>query len=371
MSMLGLSSSDEDEPEKTVIDAPSHVSSSNIDNDLGLDSDSDDEDQTFNAQIDDRPKTEAAEQKSSGELETFTYNIPKLPVSNDEATVHMTRLPNILGFRQEEFTPESFTESEDGQNFTRNLVMWRYKKDIAGNIVCDNKDQKPIRESNSRLVKWSDGSMQLFVGHEVFEVAVLPAEHSYLFVKQTPADEKTILECQNEISNRLQFQPSSLSSDAHKKLTNRVRLENQKTARIKGVATMSDPERVKAEREKQERLRRKKTNASRKPSNSNPYSRRPSMDKRYLEDDIDRNYDQDSINAIKSHHRDRDGSIYGNESDDSSNVTSDSDSPPEDLPPAQVSMVEAESESDDSAEDEVITHTRKRPRNNQFDNDDE
>jgi len=42
-----------------------------------------------------------------------------------------------------------------------------------------------IRESNARMVKWSDGSLSLHVGSEIFEISSVPIkEHSHLYIRQ-------------------------------------------------------------------------------------------------------------------------------------------------------------------------------------------
>ena len=58
-----------------------------------------------------------------------------------------------------------------------NTIRWRYSTDESGNEV---------RESNARIVKWSDGSMSLYLGGEIFDIYKQPlqGEFSHLFVRQ-------------------------------------------------------------------------------------------------------------------------------------------------------------------------------------------
>lgn len=58
-----------------------------------------------------------------------------------------------------------------------NTIRWRYSQDEGGN---------EIRESNARIVKWSDGSMSLYLGGEIFDIhkQALQGEFSHLFVRQ-------------------------------------------------------------------------------------------------------------------------------------------------------------------------------------------
>ena len=58
-----------------------------------------------------------------------------------------------------------------------NTIRWRYSQDEHGN---------DIRESNARIVRWSDGSMSLYLGSEIFDICRQPlsGEFSHLFVRQ-------------------------------------------------------------------------------------------------------------------------------------------------------------------------------------------
>ena len=58
-----------------------------------------------------------------------------------------------------------------------NTIRWRRGKDEEGNEV---------KESNARVVKWSDGSMSLLLGAEVFDIhkTKIDGEHNHLFVQQ-------------------------------------------------------------------------------------------------------------------------------------------------------------------------------------------
>lgn len=71
------------------------------------------------------------------------------------------------------FSPRWLFQEDDEFKFTTNIMRWRHKRDNLGRLETDD-GGRPTRETNSRLVKWSDGSMQLLVGDEAFDVG----EHS-------------------------------------------------------------------------------------------------------------------------------------------------------------------------------------------------
>ena len=58
-----------------------------------------------------------------------------------------------------------------------NTIRWRYSKD---------KDGEEIKESNCRFVRWSDGSLSMHLGNEVFDVFKMKVdgEQNHLFVQQ-------------------------------------------------------------------------------------------------------------------------------------------------------------------------------------------
>ena len=58
-----------------------------------------------------------------------------------------------------------------------NTIRWRYAKDKDGNEV---------KESNCRMVRWSDGSLSMHLGNEIFDVFKMPVtgEQNHLFVQQ-------------------------------------------------------------------------------------------------------------------------------------------------------------------------------------------
>ena len=58
-----------------------------------------------------------------------------------------------------------------------NTIRWRWSKDKDGN---------DIKESNARVVRWSDGTMSLLLGGEVFDIhkTKIEGDFNHLFVQQ-------------------------------------------------------------------------------------------------------------------------------------------------------------------------------------------
>jgi RNA polymerase-associated protein LEO1 len=131
--------------------------------------------------------------------------------------------------------------------FTTNIIRWRLKPDnSAKDGLARDSQGNPIRESNTRLVKWSDGSIQLLVGNEAFNVTRHRLNNSYMYVRQVDQvslctfllipcsiqlrfwyacsqDGTSCLECHGQVSEKLAFKPSSVHSKAHRDHTLAVR----------------------------------------------------------------------------------------------------------------------------------------------------
>uniref|UniRef100_A0A1I7WN78 Protein kinase domain-containing protein n=1 Tax=Heterorhabditis bacteriophora TaxID=37862 RepID=A0A1I7WN78_HETBA len=85
-----------------------------------------------------------------------------------------------------------------------NTIRWRYGQDEKGN---------EIKESNAKIVKWSDGTMSLYLGSEIFDVHVMPVvSNTHLYIRQGAG-----LIGQTIFDHRLQFRPHSTDSKTHRK----------------------------------------------------------------------------------------------------------------------------------------------------------
>jgi RNA polymerase-associated protein LEO1 len=257
-----------------------------------------------------------------------------------DTTLHITKLPNVVGIQPEPFDVDSFRpEDEEAEynGYVHNMIRWRYQKDKDGNFIR-SKDGKLVRESNARLVKWDDGSMTLHVGSEVFICdqresgpTGYPGLNGYLYLSQKATfpsenddDEEeeqpggTVLECMGPISSKLTARPSSLQSAAHKALTVAVRQKTTKRATIAAYVTNEDPEKL-----KEERIRQKTDldKAQARKNTTRHYSsgsarRPPGMNRRYMEEQ-DANYDSVNIKDLKRRDRPVDDDMdYASEDDD-------------------------------------------------------
>ena len=95
------------------------------------------------------------------------------------------------------------------------------------------------------MVKWSDGSWQLLIGDEAFNVTEtdLGDRNEYLFARHPGAG---LIQGQKRISSKLAFTPANLDSATHRRLTRAIDTRHVKTKQTQKFIAVTDPEREKA-----------------------------------------------------------------------------------------------------------------------------
>ncbi|XP_068716081.1 RNA polymerase-associated protein LEO1-like [Montipora foliosa] len=171
--------------------------------------------------------------------------------------LYFVKMPNFLSIERKPFDPSSFEDEmeedevldEEGRARLKlkveNTIRWRFRKDKEGNEV---------KESNARVVRWSDGSTSLLLG-EVFDVHKnnIDGNFNHLFVQQG-----TGLQAQSIFKEKLTFRPHSTASQTHRKMTLSIADRASKTQKIKMLpAAGMDPEAQRSEliKKEDERLR--------------------------------------------------------------------------------------------------------------------
>ncbi|KAK9798160.1 hypothetical protein WJX73_002057 [Symbiochloris irregularis] len=175
----------------------------------------------------------------------------------DPSTLRFMRTSNILGINTRPFTPRAFARSENvwedeqGRQHVDlrhlNTIRWRWSVQPDGS-------KQP--QSNARLVRWEDGSVQLLVGTEVLNVSEtdITSNHQHLYVRHD-----VIQQGQAPLNQRMTFQPASLKAGFHKRLAANAERKHAKQTRVQQVTVMKDPvqERLRQEKEEEQRLRDK------------------------------------------------------------------------------------------------------------------
>jgi len=195
------------------------------------------------------------------------------PPSTDNSNIYLAKLPNFLDIEPEPFDPLTYKGVEEEEARLReNVIRWRYKKDKNNNYLPDQK------ESNARFIKWSDGSLSLLLGDEMFEVNLHEIDsHQYIVVNHS---KEGVLQTQTQLTNSMSFQPYGIKSLTHKKLTASIAEKHQRSVKTKVFTGEHDKNDLRQEvkdnrriNQKLERLQQRK-NRSKNTENNKAHNRR-------------------------------------------------------------------------------------------------
>ncbi|KAF0880377.1 LEO1 protein, partial [Crocuta crocuta] len=166
----------------------------------------------------------------------------KIPNINSDLgnELYFVKLPRFLSIEPKPFDPQYYEDEFEGKKVldeeertrlklkVENTVRWRKRRDEKGNEV---------KESNTRVVRWSDGSLSLHLGNEVFDVYKAPLQDNYnhLFVR-----EDTGLRGQAIFKAKLTFsRPHSTDSATHRKMALPLADRSSRTQKIR-ILPMAD-----------------------------------------------------------------------------------------------------------------------------------
>ncbi|EJW84873.1 hypothetical protein WUBG_04219 [Wuchereria bancrofti] len=109
------------------------------------------------------------------------------PKFTDEG-LYFVKFPNFLSIEPRPFDQDHYEDEFDEDDLldeegrarlklrVENTIRWRYVLDDAGNIQ---------KQGNSKVVRWSDGTMSLYLGGEIFDITVQPMQlDNHLFLRQ-------------------------------------------------------------------------------------------------------------------------------------------------------------------------------------------
>jgi len=227
-------------------------------------------------------------------------------------------MPNFVKVDSKPFHPDTYLgpDQEDeelaGAENTRessmsiklkveNTLRWRWVKDEDGNHQ---------RQSNSRIIRWSDGSLSLLLGKELFDISqqlytshtstnptsgsqpsqsqsqTEPSQYSqstsanqaqgltYLVAQHKRAE---ILQSEALITGYMQLRPAGMQSETHRMLVRAVGQKHSKVARLRMAPDPTqDPEKEKMELLKQTSKSRSKRPKTEDDGFGNPRAKRKS-----------------------------------------------------------------------------------------------
>lgn len=265
------------------------------------------------AVAEDKPKEKDKEREGPKITYVTEAPIPQIPKNSK---VYFAKIrPNILGIQPKVFDPKTYdgtdiqpeTYVDEGgieriRYKTDSVIRWRWgPKATPDDIKSHQPPSLDKIETNARFVRWSDGSMHLFVGTDVYQVKEQPiVDHRHLFVKQSG-----FLQMQKKLTSKLVFIPviTEHSSQRHRALAV-ASVETAKRRKSKLFEKLIDPEKDKIEKEAKEEKKielkwKIKTELQRQTSQSETTEE---LNPELLEMDSD---DEGNIGAIKASFKER------------------------------------------------------------------
>ncbi|GAA5974443.1 hypothetical protein JCM11641_003216 [Rhodosporidiobolus odoratus] len=212
-----------------------------------------------------------------------------------------TRLPGFLKmvtnpFDEKAWEPKDLQEDEQAETqegeerkprvrvADENVIRWRWTRDELGEV---------IKQSNARILRWSDGTLSLQLGSELFDLSLsldhsailtgpatsLPPtaatnasvslspsafdsarSHSLTYLTARHGYNGHLAEAQASIYGTIGMRPATLHGKTHKKLAGAIANRNVATKgrAVKAINVYEDPELARQEREKREAEKVKK-----------------------------------------------------------------------------------------------------------------
>ncbi|KAG5650836.1 hypothetical protein H0H81_010866 [Sphagnurus paluster] len=230
------------------------------------------------------------------EVKEAEVSFPNLPVpkGSDEAN-WVIRMPNFVKVDSKPFHPDTYMGPEhDDEEFqsvenirersmsiklkVENTVRWKWVKDENG---------VERRQSNSRIIRWSDGTLSLRLGKELFDInqsvdtsAGVPRQLIGTQSSQPPPSQSEtpiksqgltylvaqhkrsqVLQAETVITGYMSLRPTGMQSETHRMLVRAVGQKHNKVSRLRMAPDPTmDPEREKMELMKQSMKKSKKKN---------------------------------------------------------------------------------------------------------------
>ncbi|KAG8959364.1 hypothetical protein FRC00_001693 [Tulasnella sp. 408] len=230
---------------------------------------------------------EAAEEQQVVELSEAQAQLPNLPLPvSSDGNYWILRLPNFIKLESNPFDQDTYQGPGIDEDSTlnnreksmsiklevENTIRWRWVKGPDGRMR---------KQSNSRIIRWSDGTMSLQLGKEIFDVSSnidLPQSAAaaprtmtqqasqasqetagvhglsrnqgltYLFAQHVKAE---LLQAEAPITGTLSLTPTGMQSETHRKL---VKAVGQKHSKVTRLMMAPDPTKE-SEQERAEQLK--------------------------------------------------------------------------------------------------------------------
>lgn len=192
--------------------------------------------------------------------EQVIVNLEKMPFPEPPPAANLFFVkPTGFELEPKPFEPDIFQapgeEKKDGEDSESDMKK-RFKKilpTVRWRWGLNEKDN-PERQSNSRLVRWSDGSYTLFIGKDSFTVNTSSfTDYHHLFVRQRKdVNSESFLHCHGVLSQKLAIQPTTTSFLKLQAQDSVLKAMDKKRNRQIYTGGLGDPEKDKQAKEKLE-----------------------------------------------------------------------------------------------------------------------
>lgn len=191
------------------------------------------------------------------QIKTATMDINNLPPIRSNDSKWLAKIPNFLNIQTAPFDKSTVDDDDKllpASSNPHNTVRWRW---------TTTEDGQTVQQSNSRIVKWNDGSYSMQIGNDFYDInqnidSNIQKQKEDLGEedKKTPINPKLyafvqhtnngIIMGDSSITGNMTFLPPSLASNAHKRYASTVNDKHFKAAKLKLVdkeTEQIDPER--------------------------------------------------------------------------------------------------------------------------------
>jgi len=168
------------------------------------------------------------------------------------------RLPNFLSIEPKPFDARTYDAELDDDELVdiegRTRMKLKVENTIRWRNIKDPETGEVKKQSNAKIIKWSDGSMSLYLGSEKFEIedqTAMPNVH--LFTRQGAS-----LQAQAAFKRKFAFRPVTTDSLTHRKITMNMADKSNRTQKVKMVTDVGmNPEKARTEsiKKEEEKLR--------------------------------------------------------------------------------------------------------------------
>jgi RNA polymerase-associated protein LEO1 len=170
--------------------------------------------------------------------EKVEFEQKKLSPSLD-SKYYVMKVPNFLSVATKPFVSEEYNEKEeieakDGIKLAgENTIRWRE--------VHDDSTDEIKKQTNTKVVRWSDGSMSLLVGEELFDMSITSLQTQFQYLSTNYPDE-SIMEMQGRLTDQVTIKPYTTTGSTHRKIAAVIASRHVKQVKTRMVATDRDPE---------------------------------------------------------------------------------------------------------------------------------